>query len=58
MNKAPTRRARICAALILAPSLVLAQDDSHSVEEIDTVTIIGRRADVADVPGSAHIIDS
>ena len=58
MNKAPTRRARICAALLLAPSLVLAQDDSHSVEEIDTVTIIGRRADVADVPGSAHIIDS
>ncbi len=54
---ATTRRVWLCAALILAPALVLAQDDSNKLEEIDTVTIIGRRADVADVPGSAHIID-
>ncbi|MCP4301756.1 MAG: TonB-dependent receptor plug domain-containing protein, partial [Gammaproteobacteria bacterium] len=32
--------------------------DSSVVEEIDTVTIIGRRGDVADVPGSAHVVDS
>ena len=58
MNTAPSRRARICAALLLIPTIVLAQDDSNSIEEIDTVTIIGRRVDVADVPGSAQIIDS
>ncbi|MDH3434471.1 MAG: TonB-dependent receptor, partial [Gammaproteobacteria bacterium] len=30
----------------------------QSVEPLDTVTIIGRPGDVADVPGSAHVIDS
>ena len=49
-----------CAALILAPAYVMAQDDarSRSAKEIDTVTIIGHRIDVADVPGSAHVVDS
>jgi len=27
------------------------------IEPIDTVTIIGRKGDVADVPGSAHVMD-
>jgi Fe(3+) dicitrate transport protein len=35
---------------------VLAQDSADSVEAIDTVTIIGRHADIADVPGSAHVV--
>jgi len=33
-------------------------EPQHTVEPIDTVTIIGRASDVADVPGSAHVIDS
>jgi Fe(3+) dicitrate transport protein len=38
----------------------MGQNDGNSavVEEIDTVTIIGRRGDVADVPGSAHVVDN
>ena len=58
MNTPFFRRAWICAALFLAPVLVLAQDDTSTFEEIDTVTIIGRKADAADIPGSAHIVDS
>ena len=58
MNKPVLSRATILAALFLAPTFVLAQDDSRSVEEIDTVTIIGRKADIADIAGSAHIVDS
>ncbi len=48
-----------CAALLLVSTDVSAQDDANrSVEEIDTVTIIGRKADVADIPGSAHVVDA
>lgn len=32
-------------------------DGGGSVEPIDSVTIIGHRGDVADVPGSAHVMD-
>ncbi len=51
-------RAGICAALLLAPIPLLAQDDNESLEEIDTVTIIGKKTDAADVPGSAQVIDT
>lgn len=33
-------------------------DHTETKEPIDTVTIIGHRTDVADVPGSAHVIDN
>ena len=48
------------SAALLFPSISLAQDanEPRSVEKIDTVTIIGRRGDVSDVPGSAHVVDS
>jgi len=55
MNIITYARAALCAALFL-PSVVLAQDD-EALREIDTVTIIGNKADAADVPGSAHVID-
>lgn len=44
----------------MAPATAIAQTDSRdlAIEEIDTVTILGRKADVADVPGSAHSIDA
>jgi Fe(3+) dicitrate transport protein len=33
-------------------------DNSRSLETIDTITIIGRTTDVADVPGSAHVVSA
>jgi Fe(3+) dicitrate transport protein len=33
-------------------------DSSLSLEPIDTITIIGRTTDVADVPGSAHVVNA
>ena len=45
-------------ALLLFPVLVSAQEAESRSEVIDTVTIIGKRGDVADVPGSAHVIDA
>jgi outer membrane receptor for Fe3+-dicitrate len=33
-------------------------DNSLSLEPIDTITIIGRTTDVADVPGSAHVVSA
>jgi len=45
-------------ALLLLPVLVSAQDAGSRSEVIDTVTIIGKRGDVADIPGSAHVVDA
>jgi len=45
-------------SLLLLPVLVSAQDASSHSEVIDTVTIIGKRGDVADIPGSAHVVDA
>ena len=56
MNTA-IRRAGICAAVALLPFSALA-DEQQTVEEIDTVTIIGKKIDAADVPGSAHVVDT
>jgi Fe(3+) dicitrate transport protein len=50
--------ARISAALLLAPLVGAGQTSMNELQVIDTVTIIGERADVADVPGSAHVLDS
>ncbi len=58
MNSQYVRRAGISVALLLSPLFAGAQDDTRESEAIDTVTIIGSRADVADVPGSAHVIDA
>ena len=54
MNKAAVFGALLCTA-----SATLAQEagGDESVA-IDTVTIIGHRSDVSDVPGSAHVIDA
>ncbi|MCH8866419.1 MAG: TonB-dependent receptor [Proteobacteria bacterium] len=53
-------RASLCAALIAVCAAAAAQDADprQAAELIDTVTIIGHASDVADVPGSAHVIDS
>jgi Fe(3+) dicitrate transport protein len=52
------RRAGISAALLLLPLVGNAQESMKESEAIDTVTIIGKRADIADIPGSAHLIDA
>jgi len=48
--------------LSLVPLAAVAQqgqpDSERIVKVIDTVTIIGRAGDVADVPGSAHVVSS
>ena len=46
------------SALQLAVSAHAEGDSSPSLEPIETVTIIGRQIDVADVPGSAHVVDA
>jgi len=53
-------RKALCAAIAIFSISAWGQESGseHSIEPIDTVTIIGRRSDAADVPGSAHVIDS
>ena len=51
-------RASIAAALLVLPTAGFAQDSTDANEVIDTVTINGKRIDAADVPGSAHVIDT
>ena len=58
MHTCNTLRAGIAATLLVVPIAVFAQNVTNDVEEIDTVTIIGKKTDVADVPGSAHVIDT
>lgn len=58
MQPAITARVWTSAALLLIPLLAAAQDVSNSSKAIDTVTIIGNKTDIADIPGSAHVIDS
>lgn len=50
--------ASLCAGILGLPLTSLAEDAEVEVEEIDTVTIMGRMAEIADVPGSAHVIDA
>ena len=58
MNSTSIARAGTGAALLILPLLSLGQEPEKTSEPIDTVTIIGKRSDVADIPGSAHIVDS
>jgi Fe(3+) dicitrate transport protein len=51
-------RAGIAAALLVTPAILLAQETADTVDLIDTVTIIGKKIDAADVPGSAYVIDA
>jgi Fe(3+) dicitrate transport protein len=57
MNIITYTRVAASTALLFSVS-VLAEDGPETLQEIDTVTIIGKQTDAADVPGSAHVIDS
>jgi Fe(3+) dicitrate transport protein len=61
MYQTPTSRALIGAAALLLLSQPLSaqasvDDTDDALTTIDTVTIIGRQRDVADIPGSAHVV--
>jgi Fe(3+) dicitrate transport protein len=47
-------------SLVFAPPALLADEAGRDQQSgaIETVTIIGHRTDAADVPGSAHVVDS
>ena len=51
-------RAGISACLLALPFVVSAQNAAHRSEVIDSITIIGKRSELADIPGSAHVIDA
>ncbi|MDH3614471.1 MAG: TonB-dependent receptor [Gammaproteobacteria bacterium] len=50
----------LCAAIFVVSVAAHGQETARdeALAPIDTVTIIGRSSDVADVPGSAHVVDS
>lgn len=58
MKSAFFARAGVGSALLMLSAMVFAADITSDAQEIDTVTIIGSRSDAADIPGSAHVIDS
>jgi len=51
-------QARSPGRITLCAAIIVLSVSAHSAETIDTVTIIGRKTDVADVPGSAHVVGS
>lgn len=53
-------RTALCAAVTAISMGAHGQESVRQqvIEPIDLVTIIGRRGDVTDVPGSAHVLDS
>jgi Fe(3+) dicitrate transport protein len=60
MYKKTASYVAICVAVAAASAQAQSPDapSADTLQPIDTVTIIGRRSDAADVPGSAHVIDS
>ena len=52
-------RAAFYGAVFVVATAAQGQESGggDAIDAIDTVTIIGRRSDVADVPGSAHVMD-
>lgn len=60
MNRSATRVLALGISLCIASLTAYGQetDAGARLEPIDTITIIGRTADAADVPGSAHVMDA
>ncbi len=46
------------ALLLALPTVLFAAEIDDRAKPIDTVTIIGKRINIADIPGSAHVVDS
>lgn len=60
MKHRTTRRSALAISLLIASLAASGQEPGvdAALETIDTITIIGRTADVADIPGSAHVVDA
>ena len=58
MNRFTAGRSAIAAAVAAALPLAAPALAETEVQEIDTVTIIGTKSDISDIPGSAHIVDA
>ena len=60
MKYSTSRRSALGISLFIASVAAYGQDTGAdaALEPIDTITIIGRTADVADIPGSAHVMDA
>lgn len=58
MSRQGTSQQALALTLLFASLAAYAQQagPDDAIEPIDTITIIGRAADVADVPGSAHVL--
>ncbi len=59
MQHSGITRTALCLAVFVVSLAARGQEAERedTLERIDSVTIIGRRSDVADVPGSAHVVD-
>jgi Fe(3+) dicitrate transport protein len=59
MQHPGTTRMAFCLAVLVVSLAARGQEaeGDAALEPIDSVTIIGHRGDVADVPGSAHVMD-
>jgi Fe(3+) dicitrate transport protein len=60
MKRSTTRVSALGLSLFIASLAANGQETGAdtSLTPIDTITIIGRTADVADIPGSAHVMDA
>ena len=60
MNTSKIARTTLGMAILATSVAAYGQqtDSADSLEPIDNITIIGRQGDVADVPGSAHVMDA
>ncbi len=58
MTRSRPARTAIAAAVFAALPAAALADSADALQEIDTVTIIGKKSQIADIPGSAHVVDS
>ena len=60
MTRSTTRVSALGLSLFIASLAAYGQETGAdtSLTPIDTITIIGRTADVADIPGSAHVMNA
>jgi outer membrane receptor for Fe3+-dicitrate len=60
MKRSTTRVSALGLSLFVASLPAYGQETGADavLQPIDTITIIGRTADVADIPGSAHVMDA
>ena len=58
MNTQSTIRIALQAALLATLAMPVFAQEANDEEVLSEVTIIGRKIDIADIPGSAHMVDN